>query len=130
MKLLTAVQMRELDRQAMEDIGIPGVALMENAVDTNTAPTMPLSQPNEIRLIKLLARFPETVRRSATQLAPHMVTFYLMDLAGAFHAFYNKHRVLSDDPDMTVSRVRLIVAIQQVLRNGLTLLGVSAPESM
>ncbi len=103
---------------------------MENAVDTNTAPTMPLSQPNEIRLIKLLARFPETVRRSATQLAPHMVTFYLMDLAGAFHAFYNKHRVLSDDPDMTVSRVRLIVAIQQVLRNGLTLLGVSAPESM
>lgn len=103
---------------------------MENAVDANATPTMPLSQPNEIRLIKLLALFPETVRRAATQLAPHLVTFYLMDLAGAFHAFYNKHRVLSDDPDMTVSRVRLIISIQQVLRNGLTLLGVSAPEVM
>ena len=103
---------------------------MENGVDVNAAPTMPLSQPNEIRLIKLLALFPETVRRAATQLAPHLVTFYLMDLAGAFHSFYNKHRVLSDDPAMTQSRARLIVATQQVLKNGLTLLGVSAPEVM
>ncbi len=102
----------------------------ESGLDINATPIVPLSQLDEIRLIKLLARFPEIVHRAGTQLAPHLVTFYLMDLAGAFHAFYNKHRVLSDDPAMTISRVRLIVAIQQVLRNGLALLGVSAPESM
>jgi len=99
-------------------------------IDLQAVPTRPLSQPDELRLIKLLNRFPEIVVRAATRLAPHLVTFYLMDLAGAFHSFYNKHRVLGNDPAMTKSRVRLIIATRQVLKNGLTLLGVAAPEVM
>ena len=102
----------------------------QSSVNLHAMPKVALSKPDELRLIKLLNRFPEIVSRAATQLAPHLVTFYLMDLAGAFHSFYNKHRVLSDDPAMTTSRVRLIIATQQVLRNGLKLLGVSAPDVM
>ena len=53
-----------------------------------------------------------------------------MDLAADFHAYYNKHRVLTEDPALTAGRLYLIFAVQKVIRNGLTLLGVSAPDSM
>ncbi len=89
-----------------------------------------LTQAEEIQLIKALARFPEVVRLSAETLAPHRVTFALMNLSALFHAYYNKHRVLTDDPGLSNSRLCLVSAVQQVIRNGLTLLGVSAPEQM
>jgi arginyl-tRNA synthetase len=61
---------------------------------------------------------------------PHRIAFYLMDLAAAFHAYYNKHRVLIDDPALANARLYLVGAVRRIIRNGLLLLGVSAPETM
>lgn len=89
-----------------------------------------LQAPEEIQLIKTLARYPEAVTSSAKTLEPHCITFFLMNLASAFHAYYNKHRVLVDDPDLCRGRLYLVEAVRKVIRNGLALLGVSAPKSM
>jgi len=89
-----------------------------------------LTEPEEIQLLKNLARFPETVAESVKAMEPHRITFYLTHLAAGFHAYYNKHRVLTDDPALAVSRLFLVLAVKKVIRNGLGLLGVSAPESM
>jgi arginyl-tRNA synthetase len=89
-----------------------------------------LTAPEEIDLIKALARYPEVLAGSAQSMEPHRVTYYLMALASAFHTYYNKHRVLSDDNLLRCGRLNLILAVQKVIRNGLTLLGVSAPERM
>lgn len=89
-----------------------------------------LTEPEEIQLIKQLAQYPETVKASAEMMEPHRITFYLMNLASAFHSYYNKHRVLTGDPALTSSRLYLVVAVKKIIRNGLTLLGVSAPEKM
>ncbi|MBW1890667.1 MAG: arginine--tRNA ligase [Deltaproteobacteria bacterium] len=89
-----------------------------------------LTQPEEINLIKAMSRYPETVRLSAENMEPHRVTYYLMNLASAFHSYYNKHRVLTDDPDLARARLFLVLAVKIIIKNGLTLLGVSAPEKM
>jgi arginyl-tRNA synthetase len=89
-----------------------------------------LEEPKEIDLIKTLARYPDVLAGSAKSMEPHRVTYYLMDLASAFHTYYNKHRVLSDDPQLQCGRLNLVLAVQKVIRNGLTLLGVSAPDKM
>jgi arginyl-tRNA synthetase len=89
-----------------------------------------LNTPEDIALIKMLIKFPETVRFSAELLEPHRITFYLMELAAAFHAYYNRQRVLTDDLSLTHARLYLMKAVQQIIANGLSLLGVSAPESM
>ncbi len=89
-----------------------------------------LKETEEIELIKKMATYPEVVQNSAKNLEPHRITYFLMSLATAFHAYYNKHRVLTDDPQITAGRLYLVLAVRQVIRNGLTLLGVSAPESM
>ena len=89
-----------------------------------------LEEPEEIDLIKALARYPEIVRTAARSMEPHRITYYLMSLASAFHSYYNKHRVLVDEPLQRCGRLYLILAVQKVIRNGLTLLGVSAPQKM
>jgi arginyl-tRNA synthetase len=89
-----------------------------------------LIEPEEIDLIKTLARYPDVLAGSASSMEPHRVTYYLMNLASAFHTYYNKHRVLSDDPQLRSGRLNLVLAVQKVIRNGLTLLGVSAPDRM
>ena len=89
-----------------------------------------LSTKEEIGLMKRMDHFPEIVLRSAEEMAPHRIAFYLIDLAAAFHAYYNKHRVLADDPILARGRLFLVAAVKKVIRNGLTLLGVSAPERM
>lgn len=89
-----------------------------------------LTQPEEVELMKALARYPETIENSAKLMEPHRITFFLMNLASLFHAYYNKHRVLTDDPILSHGRLYLITAVQKVIRNGLTLLGVSAPDKM
>jgi arginyl-tRNA synthetase len=89
-----------------------------------------LQAPAEIDLIKAMARYPEVVRSSAETLEPHRITFYLMSLSSTFHTYYNKHRVLVDDDLLRRGRLILILAVQKVIRNGLTVLGVSAPEKM
>ncbi len=89
-----------------------------------------LREPEEIRLIKNMARYPEVVRNSAEFMEPHRITFFLRNLASAFHTYYNKHRVLEDDEVLCRGRLYLILTIKNVIHNGLTLLGVSAPEKM
>ncbi|MGD8992205.1 MAG: arginine--tRNA ligase [Desulfobacterales bacterium] len=89
-----------------------------------------ITAPEEIDLIKALARYPDILAGSAKSMEPHRVTYYLMELASAFHTYYNKHRVLTDDVLLRCGRLNLILAVQKVIRNGLTLLGVSAPERM
>jgi arginyl-tRNA synthetase len=82
-------------------------------------------------LIKALARYPEAVQMAGALMEPHRITYYLTSLAAAFHTYYNRHRVLcEDDPRLTRARLHLITAVQKVIRNGLALLGVSAPDSM
>lgn len=89
-----------------------------------------LQEHEEIQLIKTLAEYPETVATSAEKLEPHRITFFLMNLAAAFHAYYNKHRVLSEDPILSHGRLVLVESIRKVIRNGLALLGVDAPDKM
>lgn len=89
-----------------------------------------LREPEEIKLIKILASFPEVVEKSAKTLHPHGVFTFLMALASAFHGYYNKHKVLTPDNDVTMARLCLVSAVKKVIRNGLALLGVSAPERM
>jgi arginyl-tRNA synthetase len=85
----------------------------------------------DIALIKALARYPEVVETSGVLMEPHRITYYLMTLAAAFHTYYNRHRVLcEDDLKLTRARLYLVSAVQKVIRNGLALLGVSAPDSM
>jgi arginyl-tRNA synthetase len=89
-----------------------------------------LNSAEDVQVMKALARYPEVVKSSAEFLEPHRITFYLMNLASIFHAYYTKHRVLTDTPELTNGRLYLIEAVQKVIRNGLSLLGVSAPKKM
>ncbi|HYF60732.1 MAG TPA: arginine--tRNA ligase, partial [Burkholderiaceae bacterium] len=90
----------------------------------------PLDGPREFALMARLASFPETVATAAEELAPHALAFWLKDLAAEFHGYYNAERVLVDDPALRHARLALLLAVRQVLRNGLGLIGVSAPERM
>ncbi len=89
-----------------------------------------IQAPEEMQLIKAMAGYPETVAFSAKLMEPHRITYYLMNLASLFHAYYNRHRVLTDDSDLAMGRLYLVGAVQKVIRNGLGLLGVSAPDKM
>jgi arginyl-tRNA synthetase len=89
-----------------------------------------LTLSEEIQLIKSVIRFPEIVEGAAKALEPHRISFYLNELAGIFHSYYNKNRVITDDPALSRARLFLVNSIGQVLRNALGILGVSAPEKM
>jgi arginyl-tRNA synthetase len=89
-----------------------------------------LGTTEEREVVKLLAQYPDVVEEATREVEPHRVVFYLMELAGTFHRSYNRHRVVGDDPHTTGARLYLARATQRVLRAGLTLLGISAPESM
>ena len=89
-----------------------------------------LTEPEELNILKTLAQFPELIVSAAESLEPHRLTYYLTDLASSFHNYYNRHRVLTDDPALTGARLALADAVQQVVRNGLRILGVSAPYRM
>jgi len=89
-----------------------------------------LDLPEEIELIKHLANFEAVIEKSARELEPHRVTFYLMELAGLFHPYYNKNRVVTEDRGLTEARLLLLKATGAVAGIGLGLLGISAPEKM
>ena len=89
-----------------------------------------LVEPHEELLLVALSRYPEVVEAAALQHEPHQLAHYLRELANAFHAYYNEHRVLVPDDALRDARLDLSLATRQVIRNGLTLLGVSAPEVM
>jgi len=89
-----------------------------------------LDKEEEMDLALKLFEFEELVRDAALDRAPHRLTRYLEELAASFHVFYNRHRVIGEDKDLTLARLFLVRCTQQVLRNGLAIIGVSAPESM
>ncbi|MEI6414172.1 MAG: arginine--tRNA ligase [Pseudomonadota bacterium] len=97
----------------------PGLAHLET-LDTS----------HEKTLMRLLGRYPEMLESAALGLAPHLLTQYLRELAQAFHAYYGAHLFLVEDDRLRDARLKLILAVRQVLRNALELLGVSAPEAM
>ncbi len=89
-----------------------------------------LTLPEEKKLMKRLARFPEVVSQAAQALEPHRLVYYLHELSGEFHHYYNHTRVLVDDSGLASARFFLARCVKQVIRNGLTLLGISAPQKM
>ncbi len=89
-----------------------------------------LSTPEERALIRLLANFPEQVRAAARDKEPSMINRFLIDLAGAFHSFYAACRIRGEEEKVASARYSLVLAVREVLRTGLRLLGVSAPDKM
>jgi len=111
-----------IERQAKEQ----AVALGElEAVDL-----LLLKEEEELALLKIMAGYPAMIAGAARDLAPHRVIFFLMELAGQFHRYYNKHKVLGENPDLTGARLQFCRALRVVLRNGLHLAGLEAPEKM
>jgi arginyl-tRNA synthetase len=90
----------------------------------------PLLAPREATLMSKIAEYPEVLKKAMQELGPHQVAFYLRDLAGELHSYYNAERVLVDDEALKNARLALLCATRQVLKNGLTLLGVSSPSRM
>ena len=89
-----------------------------------------LSAEHESVLLTTLARYPEVIERAATQYEPHLLINYLRELATDFHTYYNAHQFLVESDTLRNARLNLISSVQQVLVNGLILLGISAPEAM
>lgn len=98
--------------------------------DLRSAPGERLELPEEIELIRTVIQFDEIVEESVKELEPHRIVFYLLQLAGEFHRYYNRYRVLSDDTDLTRARLLLVRTVQQTIRRGLEMLGVDAPLKM
>jgi arginyl-tRNA synthetase len=101
-----------------------------NAADLANVDLSLLQSKASDHLLRRLAEYPEVLTDAAAELAPHALAFYLRDLAGDFHAFYNADRVLVDDESLKLARLALLSATRQVLQNGLAVLGVSAPAKM
>jgi arginyl-tRNA synthetase len=94
-------------------------------VDTST-----LVSEQELALVARLMEYPEAMESAAHDLSPHVIAFYLRELAAGFHSYYNSTRMLVEEEGIKLARLALAAAVRQVLRNGLALLGVSAPEKM
>ncbi len=124
--LLRAVRARAhrsiLAIAARQGAGAPGAA--------GRLPAQLLTDPEELGLAKLLAALPEMVRGAALAREPHRLPTYLREVAAIFHRFYHHQRVVGDEPELMQARLGLVRATQIVLRRGLELIGVSAPERM
>jgi len=107
-----------------------GIGLAEAPALLRDADRSPLTSTYEDALLRRLADFPGELATAARELAPHQVTFFLKDLAQEFHSYYNAERFLVDDERIKRARLALVVATGQVLRNGLHVLGISAPDKM
>ena len=90
----------------------------------------PLQSPQALALMLQLAKYPEMLSAAAQDFAPHDVSFYLRDLAACYHSYYDVERILVDDEPVRLARLALVAATAQVLRNGLAMLGVDAPQTM
>ncbi|MDR2788517.1 MAG: arginine--tRNA ligase [Candidatus Accumulibacter sp.] len=89
-----------------------------------------LDNPRELAIAARLGEFPEIVETAAKELAPHLIAFYLKDLAAEFHSYYNAERILVEDAATRDARVMLAAAVRQVIRNGMAIIGVGCPQSM
>ncbi len=101
-----------------------------NEADLVKAPLDALTSAASDSLLRRLAEYPDMLTDAAKDMSPHAVAFYLRDLAGEFHSFYNADRVLVDEEHIRLARLALLLATKQVIANGLAILGVSAPNKM
>ena len=115
-------RLRSIQKKATEK-NITRIALDQLSLDK-------LILADEMNMLKALASFPELVESAALDLSPHRIIFFLMELAGQFHSYYNRHLVISDDPELTQARLWLAESLRIVFHNGLRMVGLSAPESM
>lgn len=105
--------------------------LAQRGIDwDSTGDDMLLRQEVELNLVRRVSRYPEVIESAAAVFEPHQVAYYLRDLATDFHSFYNQSPILESEAPVRNARLSLIAAVAQVLKNGLGILGVSAPESM
>jgi arginyl-tRNA synthetase len=111
----------------MKELGARSLAYDAAAGAANLAL---LGTPHEQAVITALSKYPETIENAALNRAPHALVHYLRDLANTLHTYYNAEKWIVDDAGLRNARITLVLAVQQVIRNGLTILGVSAPESM
>src|SRR5712692_8192642 len=98
--------------------------------DLAAADLAPLTGARELALLQRLGEYPEVLENAAAEFAPHQIVFYLRELAGEFHSYYNAERILVSEAPLRSARLALCLAARQALRNGLSLLGVSQPEKM
>jgi arginyl-tRNA synthetase len=99
-------------------------------LEEGLANTALLAGEHEQAVLSSLTRYPEALELAATNRAPHVLVHYLRELANAFHTYYNAEQFIVTDPKLRNARLALVAAVQQAIRNGLTLLGVSSPETM
>jgi len=107
-----------------------GIASGEGRSALRRASLVPLTSPYEEALLRRLAAFPAELELAARELAPHLVAAYLKELAAEFHSYYNAERFLVDEPATQQARLALVAATGQVVKNGLAVLGISAPDQM
>jgi len=96
----------------------------------NTVPVERLELPEELEIVRKMIQFNDVLEESTRDLEPHRIIFYLLDLAGEFHRYYHRHRVISDDDGLTRARLLLTENVQKIIRRGLEIVGVSAPIKM
>ncbi len=102
----------------------------EGETECAEADLVALAEPEELRLIKKVLLYPAVFEAAVHAREPHRITFYLQELAGLFHPYYNRHRIVTEDSRLTLARIALSRAARLVLRDGLQMLGVAAPERM
>jgi arginyl-tRNA synthetase len=96
----------------------------------DSVPVERLELAEELELVRRMIQFNDVVEESVRELEPHRLVFYLLELAGEFHRYYNRHRVVSDDRELSRARLLLLENVQKTIRRGLEILGVSAPLKM
>jgi arginyl-tRNA synthetase len=96
----------------------------------DSVPVERLELAEELELVRQMIQFNDVLADSVRELEPHRMVFYLLELAGEFHRYYNRHRVISDDVDLSRARLLLLENVQKTIRRGLEILGVAAPYKM
>jgi arginyl-tRNA synthetase len=109
---------------------IKKAALSDQKPETGLKYLKKLLTDDEIDLMKMIAQYPDTVVSASSDLEPHRIAYYVLDLATAFHRFYNKNKVIGEDYELSTARLLLVDCVRQVIANCLLLMGVDAPESM
>lgn len=104
--------------------------IMWSSTDRDIVSVDRLELPEELELIRKMIQFNDVLEESVRDLEPHRMTFYLLDLAGEFHRYYNRHRVISDDTGLSRARLLLVENVQKTIRRGLEIIGVDAPLKM
>ena len=119
-------------RMALGEGGLLSTTLasQEAPSDWQGVDLAPLQSDAALQLMLLLAKYPDVLASAAKDLAPHDVTFYLRELAASYHSYYDQERILVEDTLVKNARLALVAAVAQVLRSGLWVLGVSAPQVM